>query len=104
MSKFLQVTEAAISHMLSVLVDGLDDKKEKGRLGNGHECVGIGANFSLSFDNSRESDVIKPGTWCVAAVPEESTAFKAGLRPADAILEVGSAIDVLGVLCLLNTR
>ena len=50
--------------------------------------VGIGADFALSFDWSKENTGAKESTWYIASVPTTSTAFRAGLRPGDAVLQV----------------
>lgn len=100
MSRFLKVSEA----FLDLLINGLDE----GRDARGSNICdifkdcgksGIGASFALSFEHNRKDGALKRGTWCVAAVPRESTAFKAGLHPADAILEVFCIESFLYLFC-----
>ena len=65
------------------------------------EHVGIGASFALSFEHG---NILLPETWCVVSVPPHSTAFEAGLRPSDVVLEVYTTDIMVTVLKVKNCR
>ena len=85
MTAFLRIVDAAFQPLSNLARDICFPSPGK-RVAYFETRVGIGASFALSFEH--DNIMLLPGTWCVASVPPESTAFQAGLCPSDALLEV----------------
>ena len=89
MSRFVKISEAVMLPIYDFLATHFGNVKWEPSFCSGlHSCSepeGIGARFALSFGKDNE---VSPGTWQIASVPRESTAFQAGVYPSDTLLQV----------------
>jgi hypothetical protein len=88
MSRFWKVSEAAFGPIFQAVDQVLDqislDRIANIRTDGSDELVGIGAQFDYLQDQS-----LQPARrWRVWFVPKESTAFRAGIRCEDILLQV----------------
>ena len=91
MSRFLDVYDAAIgplsSNFDSVLQNVLGVIRTSLQLDDQADLVGIGVVFSVNRECKKDIQSKKEDQWFVLSLPEESTAFQAGLRCGDIIVQ-----------------
>ena len=91
MSRFLDVYDAAIgplsSNFDSVLQNVLGVIRTSLQLDDQADLVGIGVVFSVNRECKKDIQSKKEDQWFVLSLPEESTAFQAGMRCGDIIVQ-----------------
>ena len=91
MSRFLEICESAVGPLHSafdkVLHTILLEVRTSLQLKDQEDLVGIGACLSIDYHNVSRFESDEAKHWVFSSVPSESTAFKAGIRHGDIVVQ-----------------